>query len=70
MPAASNREKDSFHIQPHIGNLLIKKLMPEDNDIIIIGSDNKNLRLAEFGAKNVSLHIIYYNGPRKARISN
>jgi hypothetical protein len=29
--------------------------MPEDNDIIIIGSDNKNLRTAEFGAKNAAL---------------
>jgi len=58
MPAASNREKDSFHIQPHIGNLLINKLMPEDNDIIIIGSDNKNLRLAEFGVKNAVLFTI------------
>ena len=58
MPAASNREKDSLRIQPHIGDLLIKKLMPEDNDIIIIGSDNKNLRMAEFGAKNAALFTI------------
>jgi predicted transcriptional regulator len=58
MPAASDNDKDSLQNEPHIGNLLIKKLMPEENDVIIIGSDNKNLRMAEFGAKSAALFTI------------
>ena len=58
MPGSYNNNKDSLHNEPHITNLLINKLMPEDNDIIIIGSDNKNLRIAEFGAKNAVLFTI------------
>jgi hypothetical protein len=59
MPGAyNNNNKDSLEIEPHIANLLIDKLKPEDNDVIIIGSDNKNLRIAEFGAKNAALFTI------------
>jgi hypothetical protein len=59
MPGShKNNNKDSLYNEPHIDNLLINKLMPEDNDIIIIGSDNKNLRIAEFGAKNAALFTI------------
>jgi hypothetical protein len=38
--------------------LLIDKLKPEDNDVIIIGSDNQSLRIAEFAAKNAALFTI------------
>jgi hypothetical protein len=54
MPGAYN-SKDSLKKESDIANLLINKLKPEDNDVIIIGSDNKNLRIAEFGAKNAAL---------------
>jgi hypothetical protein len=54
MPGAYNN-KDSLQKESYIANLLIDKLKPEDNDVIIIGSDNKNLRIAEFGAKNAAL---------------
>jgi predicted transcriptional regulator len=57
MPGSHNN-KDSLHNEPHIANLLINKLMPEDSDVIIIGSDNKSLRIAEFGAKNAALFTI------------
>jgi hypothetical protein len=54
MPGAYN-SKNSLKKELDIANLLIGKLKPEDNDVIIIGSDNKNLRIAEFGAKNAAL---------------
>jgi hypothetical protein len=57
MPGSYNN-KDSLHKEPHIATLLIDKLKPEENDIIIIGSDNKNSRIAEFGAKNAALFTI------------
>ena len=37
---------------------LISQLRPRDNDVIIIGSDNEELRRAEFGAKNAALFTI------------
>jgi predicted transcriptional regulator len=54
MPGAYS-DRDSLQKESYIVNLLINKLNPEDNDVIIIGSDNKNLRIAEFGAKNAAL---------------
>ena len=59
MPGAcNNNNKNSLQIEPHIANLLIDKLKPEENDVIIIGSDNENLRIAEFAAKNAALFTI------------
>lgn len=62
MPAAynnnNNSNNDFLQIEPHIVNLLIDKLKPEDNDVIIIGSDNESLRAAEFAAKNAALYTI------------
>jgi hypothetical protein len=58
MPGACNNNKNSLQIEPHIANLLIDKLKPEENDVIIIGSDNENLRIAEFAAKNAALFTI------------
>lgn len=46
MPGAYS-SKDLLQIEPHIAN-----------DMIIIGSDNKNSRIAEFGAKNAALFTI------------
>jgi hypothetical protein len=64
MPGAYNN-KDSFQIEPYVANLLIDKLKPEDNDVIIIGSDNKNLRIAEFGAKNAALLTMMDHGTHR-----
>ena len=58
MPAAYNNNNDPLQIEPRIANLLIDKLKPEDNDVIIIGSDNESLRAAEFAAKNAALYTI------------
>jgi hypothetical protein len=41
-----------------IFKFLIDRLQPKDDDVIIIGSDNYNLRTAEFGAKNAALLTI------------
>jgi hypothetical protein len=59
MPGAyNNNNKNSLQIEPHVANLLTDKLRPEENDAIIIGSDNQNLRIAEFAAKNAALFTI------------
>lgn len=57
MPGAYN-DKDFLQREVYIANLLIDKLNPEENDVVIIGSDNKNLRNAEFAAKNAALVTI------------
>jgi hypothetical protein len=56
MPGSSS--KDSLQIEPNIAKLLVNKLMPEDNDVIIIGSDAQDIRTAELGAKNAALFTI------------
>src|SRR5919198_4888125 len=65
MPGAYNNNKDSLQIESSIASLLIDKLKPEDNDVIIIGSDNKNLRIAEFGAKNAALSTMMEHGTHR-----
>ena len=57
MPGAYDN-KNSLQKEPHVVNLLIDKLKPADDEVIIIGSDNKSLRTAEFGAKNAALSTI------------
>jgi uncharacterized protein DUF4443 len=44
--------------EPKIQRFLIEKLKPEKNDVIIIGSSNKNKMGAEFAAKNAALITI------------
>ena len=59
MPGAySNINNNFLQKEPHVTNLLIDKLKPEENDVIIIGSDNESLRIAEFAAKNAALITI------------
>jgi hypothetical protein len=41
---------DSLEKEPHIAKLLIKKLKPEDGDIVMIGSAVTSIRIAEFAA--------------------
>ena len=46
---------DALKREPHIEELLIHKLEPEYRDVIIIGSDDTDQRIAELAAKNVAL---------------
>ncbi len=49
--------EDLLRNNPKIHSLIIKKLEPEDNDVIIIGS-SENKRTAELAAKSAALHTI------------
>ena len=55
---ASETNYDSLKSESHIYRLLIDKLSPEQDDIIIIGSDNEDRRIAELAAKNAVLKTI------------
>jgi hypothetical protein len=55
MPTANY---DSLRKEPSIHTLLIEKLKPKDGDVIIIGSDDKDGRIAELAAKNAALMTI------------
>ena len=46
---------DALKREPHIEELLIHKLEPEYRDVIIIGSDDTDQRIAELAAKNAAL---------------
>jgi hypothetical protein len=58
MPAVYNNNNNFLQDEPHVADILINKLKPEENDVIIIGSDNESLRTAEFAAKNAALFTI------------
>jgi hypothetical protein len=45
----------------HVQKILIENLHPNDNDVIIIGSDNQNKQHAEIAAKNAALFTIMNN---------
>ena len=49
--------EDLLRNNPKIHSLIIKKLEPEDNDVIIIGSSG-NKKTAELAAKSAALHTI------------
>jgi hypothetical protein len=55
MPTANY---DSLKKEPRIHTLLTEKLKPEDGDVIIIGSHDKDQRIAELAAKNAALMTI------------
>ena len=44
--------------ESNVMEFLISQLGPKANDVIIIGSDNEELRRAEFGTKNAALFIM------------
>jgi hypothetical protein len=46
---------DALKREPHIGQLLVYKLKPDYGDVVIIGSDDTNQRIAELAAKNAAL---------------
>ena len=58
---SSLTEKDDdfiYNREQNIPDFLVYHLKPKDDDVIIIGSDNEGLRIAEFGAKNAALFTI------------
>ena len=46
---------DALKREPHIRQSLVHKLRPEHRDVIIIGSDDTDQRIAELAAKNAAL---------------
>ena len=46
---------DSLKKEPQIHRLLIEKLSPEDDDVVIIASDDKDGKIAELSAKSAAL---------------
>lgn len=51
----SGTRYDALKREPHIGQLLVHKLKPDYGDVVIIGSDDTNQRIAELAAKNAAL---------------
>ncbi len=49
---------DQLTKEPNTARLLLKKLKPEDGDVIVIGSDMEDERRAELAAKNAGLATI------------
>ena len=49
---------DALDKEPKMHKLLKEKLKPENNDIIIIGSDNQNKKNAELASKNAALFTV------------
>ena len=56
MPTKLNQ--DSLKKEPAIRKLLVEKLKPEEDDVIIIGSSDTNHRIAEIAAKNAALSTL------------
>jgi hypothetical protein len=46
---------DALKREPHIVQLLAQKLRPEHKDVVIIGSDDTDQRIAELAVKNAAL---------------
>jgi hypothetical protein len=58
VPASASNEYFLQNGEPDVAKYLVDNLQPKDKDVIIIGSDNKDLQSAEFGAKNAALFTI------------
>jgi hypothetical protein len=61
MPMISQSKKDpskTLNLDADVSEFLLHNLHPENNDVIIIGSDNQTFLNAEFGAKNAALFTI------------
>jgi hypothetical protein len=56
MPSMTNH--DSLKNESGIYRILIDKLKPEQDDVIIIGSDNEDRTRADLAAKNAALITI------------
>lgn len=55
MPASS---QDSLKKEPHVRRMMVEKLVPEEGDLVIIGSA-ENEKTAELAAKNAALLTIF-----------
>lgn len=55
MPASS---QDSLKKEPHVRRIMVEKLVPEEGDLVIIGSA-ENEKTAELAAKNAALLTIF-----------
>jgi len=53
-----NTNFDALHKEQKLHTLLVEGLSPEEDDVLIIGSDNKSERRAEFAAKSAALVTI------------
>jgi len=53
-----NTNFDALHKEQKLHTLLVEGLSPEEDDVLIIGSDNKSERTAEFAAKSAALVTI------------
>lgn len=49
--------EDVFKDMPHIHDVLVSKLGPKENDVVIIGSE-ENKTSAEIGAKTAALGLL------------
>lgn len=61
MPMSSRLKNDNsytLNLEPEISQFLLHNFYPENNDVIIIGSDNQSFLSAELGAKNAALFTI------------
>lgn len=53
-----NTNFDALRTEQNLHALLVQGLNPEEDDVLIIGSDNKSERIAEFAAKSAALITI------------
>ena len=53
-----NTNFNALHREQKLHTLLVDSLKPEEGDVLIIGSDNKSERAAEFAAKSAALVTI------------
>lgn len=56
---------DALNSEKVIRNILIQKLQPKDNDVIIIGSDDNNEIIAELASKSAALFTIKSHNDHK-----
>lgn len=56
---------DALSSESEIRNLLVQKLKPSDNDVIIIGSDDNNKIVAELASKGAALFTIHSHNNHK-----
>ena len=54
----TNLNQNSLKKEPEIRKLLIEKLKPREEDVIIIGSSDTSSRTAEMAAKNAALYTL------------
>jgi hypothetical protein len=57
MPTSSTSQ-DSLKKEPRVRKLLLQMLKPQEGDVIIIGSSDKDSMTAELGAKNAALSTL------------